>query len=556
MWALDLGTTNSCIACWDGVDERPRVTPLPGISLAPNAASPLEVPRVVPSVLVPIERPGFFARLSASPSLSRWTRWGRLAHVGAEALALAPTPRLVSGFKEALGRSPLQTVASVGGRALSARGAARLFVREVLAAAARASGSRITELAVAVPVGSYEGYRAELSALLRRLGVRRVRFVDEPVAAAIGYGLSAGRTRHVVVVDFGGGTLDLALLRLEAKALETGACTVVAKAGRALGGQHVDGWLLEHFCQRLDYPLSPAGDAEERFWHQLMLGEARRVKESVQLDREASFQLYPPDDLRRFEARLRGSTQELSVSYSEVCDLLEARGLFSALSACTDELLAGAGFTESAVDEVLMVGGSTLLPQVFALFESRFGRHRVRSWQPFEAVAYGAAIFSAGKVRTSDFILHDYALLTHSRETGKAEHTVVVPRGTRIPTAMSLWQRHLVPTCSLGEPESLFKLLICEIGRGDDQRSFGWDASGRLHQLGGGAHHDEQELIVPLNEASPTLGTLSPPHSPTDKRPRISLAFGVNAERWLCATVEDLRTGKQLMFEEPVVRLL
>ena len=65
-----------------------------------------------------------------------------------------------------------------------------------------------------MPVGSYESYRAEVSAVLGRLGVRRVRFVDEPVAAAIGYSLSTGKRRDVLVVDFGGGTLDLALVLL------------------------------------------------------------------------------------------------------------------------------------------------------------------------------------------------------------------------------------------------------------------------------------------------------------------------------------------------------
>ena len=49
-------------------------------------------------------------------------------------------------------------------------------------------------------------------------------------------------------------------------------------------------------------------------------------------------------------------------------------------------------------------------------------------------------------------------------------------------------------------------------------------------------------MIVPLNAASPTLGYLDPPHEPQDRRPRLEIAFGVNAERWLVATVHDLLT--------------
>ena len=63
-------------------------------------------------------------------------------------------------------------------------------------------------------------------------------------------------------------------------------------------------------------------------------------------------------------------------------------------------------------------------------------------------------------------------------------------------------------------------------------------------------------VVVPLNAASPTLGTLDPPHSPRDHRPRLDVAFGVNADRWLVATVRDLLAGKELMHEEPVVRLV
>ena len=71
----------------------------------------------------------------------------------------------------------------------------------------------------------------------------------------------------------------------------------------------------------------------------------------------------------------------------------------------------------------------------------------------------------------------------------------------------------MVPTCSLGEPESIFKLVICEIARSDgSERKFVWDASGDLHKVGGAS--GQAELVVPLNAASPTLGYLDPPHPP------------------------------------------
>jgi hypothetical protein len=195
------------------------------------------------------------------------------------------------------------------------------------------------------------------------------------------------------------------------------------------------------------------------------------------------------------------------------------------------------------------------LPGVFPLLERRFERRRVRAWQPFEAVAYGAACYAAGRVGTADFIVHDYAFVTHEAETGNPQHTIVVPKGTRFPTPPGFWTRQVVPTCAMGEPESVFRLVICEVARADgSERRFVWDAAGDLQKIGGAT--GKAEVVVPLNAASPTLGYLDPAHEPRDRRPRLEISFGVNADRWLVATVHDLLTRRELMHEEPVVRLL
>jgi hypothetical protein len=236
-------------------------------------------------------------------------------------------------------------------------------------------------------------------------------------------------------------------------------------------------------------------------------------------------------------------------------EILERQGFYQALESSLDAVLTTAGVTASDIEDVLLVGGSTVLPNVFSLVERRFDRRRLRAWQPFEAVALGAACFSAGAIAAADFIVHDYAFVTHDAETGEERHVIVVPRGTRFPTPSDLWKRQVVPTCALGEPETIFKLVICEVARAEGgTRQFVWDAAGDLQKVGGKSGKDE--VIVPLNASSPTLGYLDPPHDPRDKRPRLDVAFGVNAERWLVATVTDLLTRRELMREEPVVQLM
>jgi hypothetical protein len=379
--------------------------------------------------------------------------------------------------------------------------------------------------------------------------------VDEPVAAALGYGLSLTHERTVMVVDIGGGTMHVVLVRLSPRGAMGGQATVLAKRGRPLGGNAVDGFVLEDLCKQMGYPLAETADDEQnRLWRRLMLAEACRVKEAVFFDESATFLLTPPGMASGRDSRPPGSGF-VTLSRDRLVQVLEESGFYRGLVNSIEEVLEHAKVTPDGVEEVLMVGGSTLLPGVFQRLEERFERRRLRAWQPFEAVAYGAACYAADRVAALDFVVHDYAFVTHDARTGEPQHTVIVPRGTRFPTAPDLWKRQVVPTCALGEPETIFKLVICEVARSDGgDRRFVWDASGDMHKVGGASGKDE--VVVPLNAASPTLGYLDPPHSPRDRRPRLEIAFGVNGERWLIASVRDLLTQKELMRAEPVVRLV
>lgn len=559
MWALDLGTTNSQLARWDALGRKPSLLRLPSVARRSTGGDPLEAPGVVPSALHVLDEPSLLARLGRSRLLDGNIGLGRLAHIGRPAVelnTLRPRPNYVPSFKRALSMSPLLTVARAGGRAYSAREATRLYLRELLAEAKRATGERIRDLVVTVPVEAFETYRAEIGALATSLGIQRLRFLDEPVAAALGYGLGLSGERHVLVADFGGGTFHVALVRFSAGNAREGRCAVLAKAGRDLGGNLVDAWLLEEMCARLGVVLPEESGADDLSWRRLLLADACRVKESLYFRDSATFEPQLPDDRRRFEARLRGQPLHVDCTRSELVQLLEARGLYRELEACTSEVLAkaaAAGVPTERIDDVLLVGGSTLLPGIYSAFEQRFGRGRVRAWQPFEAIAAGGAVFAGGELEPADFIVHDYALVTFDQKSGDQQHTIIVPAGTRFPTLADSWKRRFVPTCALGEPERTFKLVICEIGRPNAERTYAWDADGRLHH---GGHPGRNPIVVQLNQSNPALGTLDPPHSPRDTRPRLEISFGVNADRWLCATVHDLLTNRPLMRNEPVVRLL
>ena len=558
-WALDLGTTNSGVARWDESLDAPRLVELPAVCRKlpiEGTEDPLEAPRLVPSAVHFLEKLRTIDRLGSWPPLARRVFLGQRALIGRQALERNEGvihPSFVPAFKPGLSREALRPLARVGRESVTARDAAHAFLRELLREVKRATGHRIRDLVVTSPVTAFEAYRAEVQQALRHLGVSRVRFVDEPVAAALGYGISLGRERTVLVVDVGGGTMHVVLVRLSPKGAISGQATVLAKRGRPLGGNAVDGWVLQDLARQMGHDLTGDDDEVTRLWRRLMLAEACRVKEAVYFQDEAAFLMTPGG--RTFREPARPGSALATLNRARLREILDEHGFYRSLGASVDEVLEQAKLSATDVEDVLLVGGSTLLPGFFPWFEERFERRRVRAWQPFEAVAYGAACFAADRMEALDFIVHDYAFVTHDQKSGQAQHTIVVPRGTRFPTSPELWKRQLVPTCALGEPESVFKLLICEVSRADgDERRFVWDAAGDMHKVGGAS--GEAQVTVPLNESSPTLGYLDPPHSPRDRRPRLEIAFGVSAERWLIATVRDLLTQRELMSEEPVVKLV
>jgi molecular chaperone DnaK (HSP70) len=470
-------------------------------------------------------------------------------------------PNFVPGFKPHLLRDGYRAITHVGPTRYSGRQVASIFLRELFAETQRTTGERPRDVVVGTPVDCFEPYRAHLKAILTSLGVTRFRSLDEPIAAAIGYGLRVDDPQHVLVIDFGGGTLDLALVEFEEQGVERGSCRILAKEGRAIGGNLVDAWLLEELCSRLGYQLRHfTGDPQATWWHRLMLEEACKLKESLFFHPRGTFFHTPPRELQRLRSQFPGRREEvgsqLSFTREELVALLESHGLYQAFEELLDRLLESAsrrGMSDSSLKAVLMVGGSTLLPDIYPRVERRFGRDRVRAWQPFDAVAFGAAAYASGQLVKSDFITHDYALQTVAHGSQTPEYQVVVPAGTPFPSPREVWKKVLTPTCALGEPEKLFKLVICELGRAHGHhQAFVWDVGGQVHSAHEGA---ASPLAIPLNDANPTLGTLDPPQLPGDRSARLEVSFGVNDDRWLCTTVLDLKTRKLLLDNVPVVRL-
>ncbi|NNK62836.1 MAG: Hsp70 family protein, partial [Gemmatimonadetes bacterium] len=359
---------------------------------------------------------------------------------------------------------------------------------------------------------------------------RRIRFVDEPVAAALGYGVDVAGPTTLVAFDFGAGTMEAALVRTRpGESVRMGHADVLAKQGIARGGRDVDAWILD--------ALVPTALHDWPEWSVALHWEAERTKLLASAGREGTFTFRNETWGHLDRAGLEG--------------LLVQRGLIAEMRGLLARLMEDArnhhGIGATDVEHVLLEGGSTLLPGVREVVSEVFGRDRVREWLPFESVARGASLFGAGG-RVEDFIYHDYGLRVR-RDDGREEYELLIEGGTRFPTPDDHVVRYYAPGF---DGQEALHLFVCEVGRVAG-RSVSWEERSNGNRYYRPATEGERAFCPCLNEADPAL-PLDPPGSGT--APRLRVSFMIDADRWLCATVHDLQRKIDLRVREPVVRLL
>lgn len=577
---LDLGTTNTVLTLLHQDRVAPVFLELNGITrthyFGGYEVNPLS--EEYDSKVKLLTPPSIPTAVREHPSTKRW--WSRFipnkthmprALIGEAALADYQSGRIgsVKGFKSELAKDALQLV-GIGGK-LTAIESAELYLSELIRLAQNEHKFRIREITVTTPVERYDGYRAVIKQILNKLGVKKVNFVDEPVAAAIGYGLSFGtqRFKNTMVVDIGGGTLDISLVELSTAVADSGSCKVIAKTGRKIGGDDIDRWLLADYAERTEATdilklleheqnarLNPGQRmSDQDAWNLgLLLDQARETKERLLFELSSSMERTDSNPEGLWAARLRNTPTSINYSRQMLEEILEKRGFYARLRASLTEVLNSAemnGVNKSEVGKVLLVGGSSLLPNVREILEEFFPSEAIAEHSPFHAVSQGAAVFAAGRIPIHDILAHDYALRVFDSSKHTGTYQTLFAAGTRIPTAPH--SIDVVPLCLNGEPESIYKLLILELAKvanvGEQQLVRGEDGTLRI------LNHGDEVAERSLNSANPTIGHLNPPHQPGDKTPRLTLTFQVDADGWLLATAKDLKSGTTVMDRQQVVRV-
>lgn len=282
--------------------------------------------------------------------------------------------------------------------------------------AEQALNAKVTKAVITVPAYFNDSQRQATRDAGKLAGLEVLRIVNEPTAASLayGFGLSAETSKTIVVFDLGGGTFDVSVLRIEAGVFE-----VLSTHGDTyLGGDDVDRAILSHWLQIL--ALNPA-DLSKNQLSALRL-EAEKAKITCASQSE-------------FNSHIDLGSQSYTVSLtpSELENL--AQPLIQRTLLSVTKALADANLTAQQIDEVVLVGGSTRLPQVKAAVAKVFGQDKVNdSLNPDEVVALGAAIEAdvlAGNRR--DVLLLDVTPLSLGIEIAGGLMDVMITRNSKVP---------------------------------------------------------------------------------------------------------------------------
>ncbi|MEG4213393.1 Hsp70 family protein [Microcoleus sp. S13_B4] len=394
-----------------------------------------------------------------------------------------------------------------------------------------------------VPVGAFERYLDWFRDLGENLGVAEIQVIDESTAAALGYAVKRPGSL-VLVVDFGGGTLDLSLVRTappssvknsQSKSPNLMCAEVLAKSDAYVGGEDIDIWIVEDYLRQIGSSRAEVGPIG---WQNL-LEIAEKLKIQLSQVNEAKESWFDDENFMSYDLQLNRDKLE---------EILESRQLLEQLRESLDEVLSiamGKGIGKADIEQVLLVGGTSLIPAVSNLVVSYFGRQKVQRDKPFEAVAHGALALTQ-LASVDDYLRHSYAIRLWEPYAKAYAYSPIFSKEMKYPCQSS---EELTLQVAI-EAQREIRLDIGEVAEVSQAEVIfnekGQMTSSLLNKktdFRSLESHHQQVCVAHLNPPG-VLGI-----------DRVSVSFEVDERRVLLATVRDLVTGKVLVEKGAIAKL-
>lgn len=509
--AIDFGTSNTVVCYLDPASQTPQLLNLKALS---KHYGPVPV---IPTVA--------FIQNSSKIVIG--------APVHHQRLGAKQPERLFQAFKREMVTDFQPPPRYLDGQAHTASSVARQFITQLWAEIQ--TQIKPSQVILTVPVGAFERYLTWFRDIADDLNLPPVQLIDESTAAALGYAIRRPG-ELVLVVDFGGGTLDVSLVRTAAPdgSERIVKAEVIAKADAYVGGTDIDTWIVQHYLQQQQTSRDVIG---ELAWQNLLaLAERLKVKLSSQTTAQDSW-----FDDETFYAH------DLSLQRHDLEALLEQNQLLEQVRRTVDEVIEVAysrGVSKAEIKQVLLVGGSCQIPAVQSLLKTLFGASKVSLDRPFDAVAVGALGLS--KLETlADYLRHSYAIRLWDPYSKSYTFHPIFAKGTTYPCqakalhlqASQAHQREI--HLNIGEVATLAQ---AEVTYGPS----GQMTNAQLNQYTEfrSLQQDDQAVCVAHLDPPGQVG-----------QDRIEVIFEVSRGRVLTATVRDMLTNKVLADQRPVAKL-